>query len=101
MEKIYFQSNVASNRQKLQHVQDVMSLAIGIGAGVLGLESLSGFIFFLMSFSLCNFSFYFFCCEKNESLFFCNPLKEIFLDGIPKTLAGFIMMWCLTYALVK
>lgn len=101
METIYFQPNILANKGKLLYVQDVMSLALGVGAGVLGLESLSGFVFYLICFTLCNFSFYFFCCEGQERLFFRNPIKEIFLDGIPISLAGFIMMWCLTYALVK
>lgn len=101
MDPIYFQPNIQSNKDKLQRIQDVMSLAFGVGAGILGLESFYGFLFFLVSFSLSNLSFFILCCQGEANLFFQNPLKEIFLDGITSSLAGYVMMWCLTYALVK
>lgn len=78
-----------------------MSLALGVGAGVLGLESLSGFLFFLVTFSMSNLSFFFLCCEGKPEDFFNNPMREIFVDGITSSVAGYVMMWCLTYALVK
>lgn len=101
MDPIYFPPNIVANKQRLQRLQDVMSLALGVGAGVLCLESVVGFLFFLVAFSLSNLSFYLLCCEGKPSDFFKNPLSEIFLDGIASSLAGYVMMWCLTYALVK
>ncbi|SGZ56966.1 CIC11C00000003653 [Sungouiella intermedia] len=101
MDPLYFPPNILANKQKLQRLQDVMSLALGVGAGVLCLESLNGFFFFLVTFSLSNLSFFLLCCEGKPESFFQNPWKEIFLDGISSSLAGYVMMWCLTYALVK
>lgn len=101
MDTIYYQPNITTNKQNLQRVQDIMSLALGVGAGVLCLESLLGFLFFLVGFSLSNLSFFVLCCQGEPQTFFKNPFKEIFLDGIVSSLAGYVMMWCLTYALVK
>lgn len=101
MDPLYFEPNITANKHKLQRVQDVASLALGVGCGVLGLESLNGFWFYLVGFSLSNFSFYMLCCQGSPEEFFKNPLKEIFVDGLFTSLAGYVMMWCLTYALVK
>lgn len=100
-ETILFEPNVAANKKKLQQVQDVMSLALGVGAGILGLESLYGFLFFLIGFSLSNLGFFIECCKGESELFFTNPIRQVFVDGIFSGLSGYVMMWCLTYALVN
>lgn len=100
-ETIYFEANIAANKQKLQRVQDIMSLALGVGAGILGLESLYGFLFFLLGFSLSNLAFFVECCKGESKTFFTSPFRLIFLDGFFGGLAGYVMMWCLTYALVN
>lgn len=101
MESTTYEPNVIFNKLKLQKLQDVMSLVLGIGVGVLGLESLYGFAFFLAGICLSNLSFYLICCQGESARFFPNPLKDIFLDGLFTSLSGFILMWCLTYALFK
>lgn len=96
-----YKPHVEFNKQQLQKQQDVMCLALGLGAGVLGLESLAGVGFYLVGFSLANLSFYLLCCEGKPEFFFLSPLKNIFLDPIPSGIAGYVMMWCLTFALMK
>lgn len=100
-ETIYFEANVVANKQKLQRVQDVMSLALGVSAGILGLESGYGFLFFVVGFSLSNVAFLLECCKGESALFFTSPFRLIFLDGFFGGLSGYVMMWCLTYALVN
>lgn len=100
-EPIYFEPNVAANKQKLQRVQDIMSLALGVSAGILGLESLYGFLFFLVGFSLSNLGFFLECCKGEAQMFFISPFRQIFFDGFVGGLSGYVMMWCLTYALVN
>lgn len=78
-----------------------MSLSLGVGAGTLGLESLHGFFFFLVGITISNHAFYKYVCEGEPETFFEKPVREIFLDGVVTCMPGFIMMWCLTYALVK
>lgn len=101
MDAIYFEPNASANKKKLQKLQDVMSLVYGVGVGVLGLESFYGFAVFLVGMFLSNALFYVICCQGEPQQFFRSPVKEVFVDGIFSSLSGFIMMWCLTYALVK
>lgn len=98
---IYFEPNIAVNKQKLQRVQDVMSLALGVSAGILNLESVYGFLFFLVAFSLSNLAFYLECCKGEADKYFESPSRQIFLDGLFPALSGYVMLWCLTYALVN
>lgn len=96
-----YKPNVDFNKQQLQTQQDVMCLALGVAAGVLGLESLAGVALYLVGMTLANLSFYLLCCEGKPELFFASPIKEIFVEKLPTGVAGFVMMWCLTFALVK
>lgn len=93
--------NVASNKQKLQRLQDIISLALGAAAGIVGLESLHGFLFFLVGITLTNATFYLVCCQGDAGAFFAAPYREIFVEGLSSSLAGYVMTWCLLFALVK
>lgn len=97
----YSLSSITSNKQKLQRLQDVMSLSLGIAAGVLGLESLGGFAFYLVGIIASDLSFLAICCQNSPGNFFVSPVKEVILEGLFTSLAGYVMMWCMTYALVK
>ncbi|SGZ57454.1 CIC11C00000004494 [Sungouiella intermedia] len=66
MDPLNFPPNILANKQKLQRLQDVMSLALGVGAGVLCLESFNGFFFFLVTFSLSNLSFFYFVVRGSQ-----------------------------------
>lgn len=101
MEQVIYGPNVDINKKKLQHVHDVMSLVLGVGAGVLTLESIWGFLMYTAGLTLTNVVFYIFVCEGRPSAYFRKPVQEIFVDGILSNLAGYVMMWCLVYALVK
>ncbi|CAH6722385.1 ER membrane protein complex subunit 6 [[Candida] jaroonii] len=97
----FYGPNVESNKKNLQYIHDVMCLSLGVGAGVLSLESLYGFLFYIVGMTLTNVGFIIVCCEGKPKEFYRNPLQQIFLDGLQGNIAGFVMMWCLVYALVK
>lgn len=101
METICYGQSIDINKKKLQHIHDILSLVLGIGSGILTLESISGFLFYIIGFTLTNLAFYTVCCQGQPKTFFKNPIKEIFIDGVFSNIAGYIMMWCLVYALVK
>ncbi|GEQ66880.1 hypothetical protein JCM33374_g543 [Metschnikowia sp. JCM 33374] len=94
-------SSIAANKYKLQKFHDVMSLSLGVAAGVLGLESFQGFAFYFIGILASDLSFFVICCRSSPKDFFISPVKEVVLDGLFTNLAGYVMMWCLTYALVK
>lgn len=100
-ETIFYGPNVEVNKKKLQYVHDMMCLWLGVGAGILSLESVHGFMFYILGMTIVNLGFIVVCCESHPYRFFRDPLKQIFVDGLQGNIAGYIMMWCLVYALVK
>lgn len=101
MELVIYGPNVDANKRKLQHIHDIMSLVLGVSAGVLTLESLWGFGVYVLGLTLTNAVFYIYVCQGQAGAFFHKPVQEVFVDGLLGNLAGFVMMWCLVYALVK
>ncbi|KAK6200131.1 Rab5-interacting protein-domain-containing protein [Scheffersomyces amazonensis] len=101
MPDIIYPPSIQSNHQKLQRAQDIASLVLGIGAGILTLESAYGFSFYLVGITITNGMFFAVCCQNQPDKFFTNPIRDIFFEGIFSNVPGFIMMWCLVYALVK
>ena len=101
IEKLYSQANIDTNVQKLQHVHDVTSLVLGVVAGIMTLESLYGFAVYIIGILITNLAFYIICGEKQANKFFKKPIQEIFVNGLLNNTPGFIMLWCLVYALVK
>lgn len=101
VEKLQWSAAIEANQKKLQHVHDVMSLVLGTACGVLTLEAFTGAAFFVAATTLVNGGFYLVCCGGNGSKFFLSPVKEIFVDTLGSSVAGFVMMWCLVYALVR
>ncbi|EGV63448.1 hypothetical protein PSN45_004267 [Yamadazyma tenuis] len=100
-EIIFYGPSVEKNRTKLQYVHHVMCLSLGVAAGVLSLESFMGFVFYAAGMTATNLGFVAVCCHGKPRQFFRFPLQEVFWDGIQSNIAGYIMMWCLVYALVK
>ncbi|KAK6464220.1 Rab5-interacting protein-domain-containing protein [Scheffersomyces coipomensis] len=100
-EIIYYPPSIQTNKQKLQRAQDIASLVLGVGCGILTLESAYGFVFYLAGITLTNGIFLTACCEGKPEKFFTKPKQEIFLEGLFNNVPGFVMMWCLIYALVK
>lgn len=100
LEELYT-PNIDANRKKLQHVHDVVSLTLGVVAGVLALESLHGFLFYVAGLTVVNTVFVAVACEGQVARFFPNSWYDVFVTGISTNLAGYVMMWCLVYALVK
>lgn len=96
-EIVYYGPSVELNQKKLKYIHDIMSLSLGVAAGVLSLESIWGFIFYVVGITLVNLGFAVVCCEGDVSKFYRFPGKEIFWDGMGNV-AGYVMMWCLVYA---
>lgn len=101
VEKLQWTAAIEANQKKLQHVHDVMSLVLGTACGILALEAYLGAAFYVAASTLVNGAFYMVCCEGKGSRFFESPIKEIFVDTLGTSVAGFVMMWCLVYALVR
>ena len=101
MEPLLYAPNVEYNKKQLQNQHDVMCLALGFSAGVLGLESHAGIALYVAGSVLITFSFDVVCCGRQPKLFFVSPVREIYVNTLWSGAAGFVIMWCLSYTLVN
>ncbi|ODQ60875.1 hypothetical protein WICANDRAFT_28084, partial [Wickerhamomyces anomalus NRRL Y-366-8] len=85
----------------LQYIQDYTSLIFGTSAGILQLESYYGFAFFSITSLIITLLYVIFVTKLKPSLFYENPLNDIFLNNLSRSLTAYLMMWTLTYALVQ
>lgn len=92
--------NVAANKKRLLRLQDSTSLVIGLGAGLLQLESLNGFYMFIGSYTSIGILYVLWICQLQPSRYYQSPVQEIFLESFFRELMGFVMAWTFSYALV-
>lgn len=95
-----FSTTKQSLTQSIQHVRNVSSLAIGIGAGILHLESYYGFLFFAIASTVVSVLLYTVSSKGNPGFYFIKPVKQLFWDDIFTGMSSFVLMWTLFYELV-
>lgn len=96
--------------QALSNLQSLTASLFGIGAGILGLESYSGFLFYL-AFSLLTTAFFYAFRVAPSSMAsgkhaldtsrYFRGAVEFWTSGLFGGLAGFILTWTLFYGLVR
>lgn len=92
--------NVMANKKILLWIQDSTSLVIGIGAGILQLESLQGFYMFVGSYLGVAMLYTLWICQLQPHKYYQNPIQDIVFDSFFRELTGFVMAWTFSYALV-
>lgn len=96
--------------QSLFNLQSLTASLFGVAAGILGLESYSGFLFYIISTLLTVILFYALRVAPaslpsgkpifDTSRYFRGPF-EFWTSGLFGGLAGFILTWTLFYGLVR
>ncbi|TPX16718.1 uncharacterized protein E0L32_003659 [Thyridium curvatum] len=104
------QESVMHNTKTLSNLQTLTASLFGVAAGILGLESYSGFLFYII-FSLLTAALFYTLRVAPTSLpagkapldtsrYFRGPF-EFWTGGLFNGLAGFILTWTLFYGLVR
>lgn len=91
---------VVRNKRLVQHVQDVALLALGVAAGVLQLEGFRGFGLFVAGSLVVSSVVVGVVAGGAPGRYFESPLKDVVWGGLTTGVAGYVMMWCLMYALI-
>lgn len=71
------QESLQHNTRMLSNIRSISSLFLGIAAGILGLESLYGFLFYFVSQQLISSLFYFILVEGSAEKFFAGSVTEV------------------------
>ncbi|PSR97549.1 Rab5-interacting protein-domain-containing protein [Coniella lustricola] len=102
--------SLVHNTKALSNLQSLTASLFGVAAGILGLESYGGFLFYIV-FTLLTAVLIYFLRVAPESLaagkpvldtsrYFRGPL-ELWTSGLMGGFAGFILTWTLFYGLVR
>ncbi|KXX77447.1 ER membrane protein complex subunit 6 [Madurella mycetomatis] len=104
------QESLVHNSKTLHNLQSLTASLFGVSAGILGLESYSGFLFYLVFSLLTAVLFYLLRVAPTSlssgkapldtSRYFRGPF-EFWTGGLMNGLAGFILTWTLFYGLVR
>ncbi|KAF3762538.1 hypothetical protein M406DRAFT_323596 [Cryphonectria parasitica EP155] len=102
--------SVVHNTKTLSNLQSLTASLFGVAAGILGLESYDGFLFYIVFTLLTALLFYFFRVAPESiaagkpaldtSRYFRGPL-ELWTSGLMGGLAGFVLTWTLFFGLVR
>lgn len=91
---------VAENKRALLWVQDSTSLVLGVGAGILQLESLKGFTMFVAGYLSVALLYIMWICRLQPNKYYQSPINDIFMESFVRELTGYVMAWTFSYALV-
>lgn len=96
--------------QILANLQSLTASLFGVAAGILGLESYAGFLFYIV-FTLLTALLFYVVRVAPESLAADKPVLdtsryfrgalELWTSGLQGGLAGFVLTWTLFYGLVR
>ncbi|KAJ4394563.1 hypothetical protein N0V93_003782 [Gnomoniopsis smithogilvyi] len=102
--------SVMHNTKILANLQSLTASLFGVAAGILGLESYAGFLFYI-GFTLLTALLFYAVRVAPESLAAEKPILdtsryfrgslELWTSGLSGGLAGFVLTWTLFYGLVR
>ncbi|KAH6660134.1 Rab5-interacting protein-domain-containing protein [Truncatella angustata] len=102
--------SVMHNSRALSNVQSLTASIFGVAAGILGLESYNGFLFYLIFSILTTVLFYTVRVAPTSLKAGASPFDtsryfrtqyEFWTGGVSGGLAGYILTWTLFYGLVR
>ncbi|PUU80685.1 Rab5-interacting protein-domain-containing protein [Tuber borchii] len=94
--------NVIHNTKTITDIRSLTSSIFGIAAGILGLESYSGFIFYLLGSSIVSVLMVFFLAGGKPQNYF-RSASEIWTTEVfsGSSLSSFILTWTLFFGLLR
>ncbi|KAI8087852.1 uncharacterized protein B0P05DRAFT_530386 [Gilbertella persicaria] len=94
----YIQTHVAHNQRQLQFIRSCFAAIAGSVAGILGLQNLSGFLFYAVSWII--LSILLVVKTAGNKGYFIHGYRDVVLDGALGGLLSYILFHTLLYGLV-
>lgn len=95
---LYSDVAVRFNENSLEQCRTSVSALSGCVAGIIGLTSYKGFVFYGFSMLLLSFIIYLFI--RNEHRQFFTSLKHVFVNGFLNGLLTYVLFWTFLYGMV-
>lgn len=87
--------------QIISNIRSLTASLFGVAAGILGLESYPGFLFYLLGTLLVSTLIFFLLAEGMPSRHFQSQLSELWTAEVFGGLSSFVLTWTLFYGLVR
>ncbi|KAI9866530.1 MAG: hypothetical protein M1813_001082 [Trichoglossum hirsutum] len=95
------QESVQHNAKIISDIRNLTASLFGIAAGVLGLESYSGFLFYLVGTLFVSTLMFIFLAEGRPARYFQNPGMDLWWSEVFGGLSSFVLTWTLFFGLVR
>ena len=87
--------------QTLTTLRNLTASLFGVGAGILGLESYPGFLFYVVFSLLTSALVYALRVRGADTKTYFRGSMELWMGGLLEGLSGFVLTWTLFYGLVR
>lgn len=94
-------TSVQHNTQVVSNIRNLTASLFGVAAGTLGLESYTGFIFYLLGSLFVSALLFSLKTNGKPGAYFYRPLGDMWLGDVFGGLSGFVLTWTLFYGLVR
>jgi ER membrane protein complex subunit 6 len=96
-----FEITDSLNSQTISNLRSLTSSLFGIAAGVLGLESWPGFLFYLLLSFLTSFLFYLLRTDSKPAKYFYSPIMDMWIGDVAGGMMGYVLTWTLFFGVVR
>ncbi|KAF3911196.1 hypothetical protein AA313_de0209988 [Arthrobotrys entomopaga] len=93
--------NVIANSKTIVDLHSLSSSLLGIAAGILGLESYSGFLFYLLGTLFVSFLIITFPMGGKPDVYVRGGWKDVMLADVTGGVMGYVLTWTLFFGLVR
>lgn len=93
-------ANVQSNKKKFVTLMDKISLINGVMAGILQLESFTGFANFAIVYTATICLYVVWICQSKPTKYYVTVWNDLLFENMIRHLLNFIMSWTFAYAMV-
>ncbi|KAK7203211.1 Rab5-interacting protein-domain-containing protein [Myxozyma melibiosi] len=91
--------SLAQNTKAVYYIRSVTSTIFGVGAGILGLESYFGFLFYFAGTAYVSLLMFFILAKGKPAEFFTSP-SYVWTGNAFTGLTSFVLTWTMLYGLV-
>ncbi|KAF3933863.1 hypothetical protein ABW19_dt0202194 [Dactylella cylindrospora] len=93
--------NVISNTKTISDLHSLSSSLLGIAAGILGLESYTGFLFYLLGTAFVSFLIITFPMGGKPEVYVRGGWKDVIGGDLVGGVMGYVLTWTLFFGLVR
>lgn len=101
MYRLSFLNPTANFSQTVSNIRSLTASLFGVAAGILGLESIPGFLFYALGSFIVSVLIFTLRANTNAKGYFYSPVGDLWVGDLFGGLMSFVLTWTLFYGLVR